>query len=179
VSASDKPDTARGWRFIEKLLADEDVERLDRASDEDVERQMREQGVRAHRVPSAEELLSEVERRAGNERPAQASEGGAVVQPLRRKRWIPWLVAAAIGALSVLVVLRPRDQPDAGGMPRQEQADALRRQAFIACGEARWAWCERQLDEAKGLDPKGDTEPRVVAARRAIDAALHPGAGLE
>jgi hypothetical protein len=176
VSASDKPDTARGWRFIEKLLADDDVERLDRASDEEVERQMREQGVRAHHVPSAEELLSAVERRAGKERAGQASAAGAVVRPLRRKRWVPLLIAAAIGALSVLLVLQSRDQRDAAPVPRQvlqERADSLRREALVACGDAQWALCATRLDEAKNLDPKGDSDPRVAAARRAIDAALH------
>jgi hypothetical protein len=41
------------------------------------------------------------------------------------------------------------------------------------------AGIERMLDEAKELDPKGDREPRVVAARRAIGAVLHNKGGAE
>src|SRR3984893_6543682 len=78
--------------------------------------------------------------------------------------------------------LQSRDQRDAPPVPRQviqERADSLRREALVACGEAQSALCETRLDEAKNLDPKGDSDPRVAAARRAIDGALHPEARPE
>jgi hypothetical protein len=188
VSTPDKPDLARGWQFIEKLLAADDPERLDQASDEEVERQMREQGVHVSRVPSVEELMARVAERAAkrNERAGRAS--AAKVKSLPRSRWVPWVVGAALCILLVLLVVQRRqiiawftrdsmvapDDWQNEKLVRQERVDALRREGFEACAESMWTQCEGKLDEAKRLDPGGEADPRVRAAREAIDDARRP-----
>jgi hypothetical protein len=191
VSTPEKPDPARGWLFIEKLLADDDPERLDKAGDEEVERQMREQGVTVSRVPTAEELLAKAAARAAKRSAGGSQASGASVKalPVRRgmPKWVALLAAAAFGGLVVAVVMNQRETPvahprphdDSGGQQEltpEERAIRLREEAFMACGKRRWAECEIRLDEAKQLDPAGDTNPRVLAARHAIFQALHPDA---
>jgi hypothetical protein len=174
VSTSDKPDTARGWRFVEKLLADEDIERLDKASDEEVERQMEAQGVRVGDVPTAEQLLAKVTDRASKRGADQAGRAGmATVRPLRRVRLVALLAAAAIGGLAVVLVTK---RPEVDTAP-PSRADALRSEAFDACARADWTLCENMLDEAKGLDPKGEQDQKVETARRQIYGARHPEEG--
>jgi hypothetical protein len=191
VSTSDKPDTARGWQFVQKLLADEDVERLDDATDEEVERQMKAQGVRAARVPDVEKLVANVATRRDKYRDNAAKKAVAVVRPPSRTRWIAWLAAAAIGAAVVVLVAkrqevialfhrepappRPLQKPEDIILVRQERANALRREAFAACDQASWTLCEVRLDEARSLDPKGEEDPRVQEARKQIYRARHPG----
>jgi hypothetical protein len=192
VSTPQKPDPARGWLFVEKLLADDDPERLDKASDEEVERQMREQGVQVSRVPGAEELLAKAAARAAKPDASRSQESGVKVTalPVRpgRPRWMALLAAAAIGGLVVAVVMNQRETPvahprphdDSGGQVEptpQERAAKLREEAFAACREARWAECESKLGEAKRLDPAGDADPRVRAAHDAALGGLHQGAG--
>ena len=54
-------------------------------------------------------------------------------------------------------------------------AEDLRRGALRACDAAEWQRCLDGLDEAKALDPAGDTAPTVQAARlRATDAMKAP-----
>jgi len=67
---TDQPDLARGWLFVEKLLA-EDPGKLDVATDEEVERQMEEQGVHADGAPDAEEMLAYVAERAAKRQAAK------------------------------------------------------------------------------------------------------------
>ena len=64
MSTSEKPDLARGWLFVEKLLAEDDLERLAQASDEEVERQMNALGIDVTGRPTAAELIARVEARA-------------------------------------------------------------------------------------------------------------------
>jgi DNA-directed RNA polymerase specialized sigma24 family protein len=58
-----------------------------------------------------------------------------------------------------------------------QQAHDLREQAFHACAEDDWATCGRVLDEARNLDPQGERDPRVQAARADVQAAAEHGAG--
>jgi hypothetical protein len=53
-------------------------------------------------------------------------------------------------------------------------ADSIRQEAFEACGRGHWAECERKLDEAKAIDPEGETNADVQQARRMASKALHP-----
>jgi hypothetical protein len=188
VSTPEKPDPARAWLFVEKLLADDDPERLDKASDEEVERQMREQGVQVSRVPSAEELLAKAaaraaKRSAGGSQASFAEVKALPVQP-RRPQWVALLAAAAIGGLVVAVVMRPREPPVAHPRPHdestvQQRATELRDEAYATCRQGLWTPCEAKLDEARELDPAGESDARVVAARAALEKARHPEAGME
>jgi hypothetical protein len=199
VSTPDKPDTARGWRFVEKLLADDDIDGLDKASDEEVERQMDEQGVDASGVASADELLAKVTERASQRQRDQAERPPATVHRLRRVRTIAWLAAAAIGVMAVVLAVERQElialfrrepvaplptQPPTPPTPpdlqltRQERAAALRREAYPACGHAAWTLCERKLNEAQALDPEGEYQEAVRVARDEITIARHPDASL-
>jgi hypothetical protein len=54
-----------------------------------------------------------------------------------------------------------------------EHAAAFREQAFRACGQQMWTLCEQKLDEAKNIEPEGESNPRVQQAREAIKSASH------
>jgi len=112
------------------------------------------------------------------------------VSRLRRwmkERWVAELAAAA--ALTVLAVLLWRlfhkDEPVAVPVPEprptstnevtpspMERAHLLREKAYKACDEAAWQECLDKLDEAKGLDPEGDRDVKVGAARAKANDAL-------
>ena len=136
MSAPDKPDPARGWLFVEKLLAEEERARLDEASDEEVERRMREFDEEAAarsgeagpaRVPSVEEILARAAARAAERPgkpavdagapdavpPAASPPGGGAVKAMRpaarTTSRVVWLIAAAIGVLAVAVLVMQRD----------------------------------------------------------------------
>lgn len=74
----------------------------------------------------------------------------------------------------------PPAPPTANPSPPPVESDlvaatnAKRDDAFTACDEARWALCDRLLDEAKKLDPAGESDPRVLRARAAADRGQHP-----
>jgi hypothetical protein len=167
-----KPDLARGWLYAEKLV-DKEADRLATMSDEDFEREM--------------DALPEGDVAAMAEAPAAPTGGGsgssskhvAEVVPMRgggRKartaiRWIALLAAAAVCVLVVHVVTSPPPATVGTGNPRL-RAETLRGQALAACEKASWAACERDLDEARAIDPAGDADPRVQATRAAALAAL-------
>jgi hypothetical protein len=193
VSKQDKPDPARGWLFVEKLLAEEESARLARASDEEVDRRMAELKVEPSRIPSAEELLARAMEHAAKRATGGDPASGAKVKPLpvrpRGTPWLSWLAAAAIGGLVVAVVMDQREKPVAHPRPHddagqqeptaQERAARMREEAFMACRKRRWEECERRLDEAKRLDPAGDADPLVQQAHEAAIGGLYPEAGLQ
>jgi hypothetical protein len=92
------------------------------------------------------------------------------------------IAAAAALAAAVLVVLTRPDHPDLVSSPYpgdaqptiRDRAEALRQKAYAACGTKAWAECGALLDEAKGLDPPGETDPRVKILREAIRDAKRP-----
>ncbi len=61
MSASDKPDPVEAWRFAQKLLADEELARLDKMTDEEVEAELRAEGRDASWIPSVEKLMAGVD----------------------------------------------------------------------------------------------------------------------
>jgi hypothetical protein len=182
MSASDKPDLARGWLRAEKLL-EQEADRLATISDEDFEREMDALPDPA-RVPTAEELLARGAARAEERLEGTAGTSGAKVTALpvrsRTASRMVWLVAAALGALVIAVVvlvLRRDDVALPYGQTQQQRADELREGAYAACDKGQWRACEDQLDDAKKLDPAGDAAPRVQAARAAAIQGLHPETG--
>jgi hypothetical protein len=184
VSTTGKPDPARGERFLRRLLT-EDPAHLDVASDEEVERQMDAAGVTVKSVPTAEELMALAEKRARRDAPGRAPAPAEVASAPVVRRPRPGAIAAAValGALGVAALVN-RDAivayvkggeaigPDHAVMsPAQVRAAALRGEAFAACDAKRWAECTGKLDEATALDPAGESDPRVVAARKAVSDA--------
>ncbi len=90
-----------------------------------------------------------------------------------RTRWAAQLAAAALLAAVVLAawfVLR-KAAPGEDDIAREkvpnalERARDIRERALDKCDNALWDDCLRGLDEAKQLDPAGDSTPRVGAAR--------------
>lgn len=105
-----------------------------------------------------------------------------------KERWLAELAAAAVLAVLALLLwkLFHKDEPIAVPSPEPrpkstsevepppiERARLLREQAFEECDRSQWRPCLDKLDEAKRLDPTGDRDPKVGAARqRASDALL-------
>jgi DNA-directed RNA polymerase specialized sigma24 family protein len=67
--------------------------------------------------------------------------------------------------------------PAPGSPEALQRARELRDQAFRACTQDDWATCERGLDGARELDPQGESDPRVHAARADVQAAAKHGEG--
>jgi hypothetical protein len=61
MTTPEKPDPALGWLYVENLLAEDELERISKLSDEEAQAELRALGIR---VPSAEELMAKVEQRA-------------------------------------------------------------------------------------------------------------------
>jgi len=176
-------DHEAGARFLEKLLA-EDPAKLCVATDEQVDAMMDAAGIEVGQPDTAEQMLARVERRR---RERQASAGGEATQvpraapkkPASRVAWVAGAVvaaaAAAVVAVEVAGSLRGPEAigPEPSSTPR-EQAALLRREALAACDTQDFVACTAKLDDAKSLDPSGESEPRVVAARAAIAASLAP-----
>lgn len=84
--------------------------------------------------------------------------------------------AASIVAAEGTALLARRDhgpddiRPDLPGPAPSpaEQARRLRDQAIVACAAQDLATCGAKLDEARSLDPAGEAEPRVIAARKLL-----------
>jgi hypothetical protein len=183
-----KPDPARGWQYAMKLLAEEELERLDKMSDEEVADEMRAEGLDPTRVPSVETLLAKVP--DAEQLLAEVPAGARVVplEPWKRTRWAVWLAAAALGVVVVAILAlkspavvawwhggKPADiGADAAPPPPSElvRAEALRDDAERACQRKLWGTCESKLDEASALDPASEHQARVVRMRGDIAASV-------
>ncbi len=160
------------WKTIDRVADEAREETLVAKSDEELTRELREAGFADDAADGiVDRALAANERR----RPA--------------RRWIPALVAAAAVVLAVLawkrqeVVAWWEGRPDEIGPDRAgpervgvaERAGRLREEAYAACDASQWAACATKLDEARRLDPAGETGPRVVGARAALTAAAAAG----
>ena len=112
----------------------------------------------------------------------------------RMRRWMKerWLAElAAVAALSILAIIawwllrdpakpeeaRPDEPlPSAPIRPESpsplEQARVLREDGLRRCERADWRGCLESLDRARGLDPEGDADPAIGAARVQAEKAL-------
>jgi hypothetical protein len=190
MTAERKPDPVQDWRLGEKIL-DEEAERLATMSDDEFDREMAKLPALS-RPPSVEELMARGKARAADKaKAAQVAasasrvtdgKGGAKanVLPLRAKRTklVVWLAAAAVGGLAIaMLVRRPDGNVASGYTPPEVRAAEMRDAALAACTRQEWSACEATLDAAKRLDASGEKEPRVIAARAAIDRAVRLDAG--
>jgi len=191
MSAQGKVDPARGWMFVEKLLAEEEALRVESLGDEDLDRELRDGGYDPVTVPSVEDLLARAKARAAER--ARAVEPARVV-PIAtpgRSRWAVLLAAAAFALLAAVILTSGRDEkratigPDNEWAPLppppgpHEKAEALRDEAVASCTRWFWAECRTKLDDAKKLDPAGEGADRVRALREQIAAGLNPDAGRD
>jgi hypothetical protein len=100
---------------------------------------------------------------AGRPKPRRGTAGS---------RWTPrrLLLAAAAVAVPAATYIATQGPPLVGRAPSpHEMAAETRARAFAACDAARWTECEQGLDEAKAVDPAGDDDARVRAARQRIE----------
>lgn len=79
---------------------------------------------------------------------------------------------AALGVLiSILVLVLKRKEPEPIANENLPRAAEIRKVALEKCGAGEWTVCVDKLDEAKKLDPAGDTKPEVQQARQAAEKA--------
>ena len=164
---------AEVWRALE-AAPETELARIDALSDDELDRELREAGV------SPELAASIVSPRA----PAVARP--PAVAPRRARAW-RWVALAAGVALVIAASGRRREialwfghepiGPDTAQTPDSvlaERAARLRRDALGMCEQGFWDLCERKLNEARKLDPAGESQPQVQAARQSIDEAGRP-----
>jgi hypothetical protein len=190
MTAERKPDPVQDWRLGRKIL-DEEAERLVKMSDDEFDREMAKLPAPS-RVPSVDELMARAKARAADKaKEAEVApsaslvadgKGGAKanVLPFRAKRTnlVVWLAAAALGGLAIAMLLRRPDYNVATGYaPPEVRAAKMRDQGLAACERQEWSACEGTLDAAKRLDASGEKDPRVVAARAAIERAVRLDSG--
>jgi type II secretory pathway component PulK len=173
VSTPGKPRSDISWRTIGKVADRAERQRIKALSEQEIDAELRKAGI------DPNEAAKLVERAIEQDRSQQAVPAavptpprvGAKVLPLRRRAPVWFGVAAA--AAAVLIALG-RKQPvnvasgtdaDTADIPR---AVFLRQQAYAACDERHWTACRAGLDEAARIDPEGETDPKVIAVRRAI-----------
>ncbi len=213
MNASDKPTPSQAWRFAQKLLADEERERaenlraeeelarLDKMTDQELEAELAAEGRGSSWVPSAESLLAGAEKHAARRAEAGVDAGPrpakvvAVGRPRRPTR-LMWLMAAAflllVGGLAAtqgpaIVAffkgeknepIGPDNEKPAQPTPR-EAAEKLRDEAIVACDGEMLGTCRDKLDQAKKLDPAGESEARVQEKRALIQSRVFPDANFD
>jgi RNA polymerase sigma factor (sigma-70 family) len=115
------------------------------------------------------------------------------VSRLRRHLKANWqrevAVLAALGVIVTMIVLYLRGKKDEDitrdirpvpsvAPDKVEMAKRTRERALERCQKSDWTGCLRDLDEAKALDPAGDTAPAVQKARDDANRALDPAPTL-
>jgi hypothetical protein len=155
----------------------ETIEAIDRSADSD-------EGDRIF-APGDEEQGREIER---------SERRRTTMRPRRRKRQnVLWLAVAAVAAAYLLFLVVPHLSPATPvPSPRPpalsesdrpppsssdlERAAALRRVALDACALQRWKACLEGLDDARRIDPAGESDPTVRTARESatLDLRVRP-----
>lgn len=200
MSPADKPDHARGWRYAQRLMDEEDDQRLKALTDAQLSAEVdAEESPAGEAGPewSAEAMFARAQDELAKTRaaavpaasvaepPVAAPVKVAPVVPIRR-RWVSITLSLAACVLIFFIadVAIQRFFPDeiVANPPRltpeqaeaHKKADAMRDRAALECAEAKWALCAATLDEAEHLDPVGEVELRVEKMRGAI-AGAKPG----
>src|ERR1700730_3427460 len=151
---------------IEDSEVDDQIDRILAMSAEERRRELEAAGADVGALHAkADALHAQIQQAA----PAHLDPSPAKVSTLpARSRLAIWLIAAALGVMLVVMATG-----GGGGVSRGRPRDAteLRDEAYAACDAHRWRECGEKLDQAKQIDPKGESDPRVVEARRAVKAA--------
>ena len=179
MSTPDKPDHARGWLYVQKLIDEQDPAEAPQG------------GTEPETEWSADELLGMAEALAAKKPAADAPDAPAAplppppglvpaappekiapVVPIRR----PWRTVALLAAacFALLVIVKANQGPPIVSHPPSKHtlAEAERDQAEASCALKDWVACKANLDEAAKMDPEGEAEPRVQKAREEIAAGM-------
>lgn len=95
------------------------------------------------------------------------------------QREVAMLAALGVIISAVVVFILKKNEPEPitheGPTILEPRADGIRRAALERCAASDWKKCVEGLDEARGLDPAGDSKPEVRKARKdAADAVTVP-----
>ena len=187
MSDADKRDPERGLGFVEKLLVEDEAERIEKLSGDELRAELRAAGVDPARVPDGKELQRRL-LAGGNEkrrRRCQRRRACADAPKGEPRRPDPTLAAHRVAPgrrarhrHPVRADVDPRSSPasttsgntrdEAPRPTRHEAAENLRDEAMDRCAQAAWNACRDKLDEAARLDPAGESEPRVKKSRADI-----------
>jgi hypothetical protein len=171
---------------IEDSEIDDEADRILAMRPEDRRRKLESAGVDIEALRAkADALHARVHRDAEEDKPPDGRGALTTVVPIaaRPRPRAPWgitLLAAALGVAALgATVLLPKlletrdarpvslDAASSSTASPQPSPHAIRDGARQVCAERRWRECLDSLDAARALDPKGDADEWVQAARRA------------
>jgi len=203
MTAPSKRTTAQVWQALEATAGEVELARIAALDDEALDRELKSAGIDPR---EAADVGEDVLRAASADAPvpgAAASRPRGVDlagrpeksrgrSPLQA-RWVAALAVAAIALLVLTALAKRREieawlgpahiEKDREAPPREpsprERAAKIREDAYAACADWLWAKCRRTLDEAQKLDPAGEQDPRVQAARDAVRRALELDGGTD
>jgi len=182
---------AEVWEALEKITAEVgELERIDALSDDELDRELRAAGIDpAEAATFGQDIVVRPPPQAPGP-PSQAPRPPKkTARSPRKVHWIAWGAVAAAAVLIVgVLATRPENvaspppddsASDAGLTTKLQAAAKLRDDAFGSCAHGVWAVCEHRLDAARALDPAGEQDEKVIAARRAVYDAQHADAGAK
>jgi hypothetical protein len=187
------------WERLVEEAGEELIERAASVSVAQAEKELRDAGfdVAAERA-EGEAFLADLERPAEVERPKEkpvSQTRARAVRPERRRPSGVVVIAAVTAAAAaagglIYAATHEHSEPQQPAPPAPPTstanptstavedlvaaAKARRDEAFSACTQGLYSRCADLLDQARQLDPAGESDPRVVQARAAIAASRHP-----
>ncbi|MDP9000393.1 MAG: hypothetical protein M3O46_09805 [Myxococcota bacterium] len=167
---------------IEEADAADEAERILALSDEALDQELAAEGFDPKAVRRrGQDLAKQAMRASKEEAPAGEAPWATVVpvaprRPIAR-RWVMLLAAALVGGGGLVVVgllkLHPPVVNDVETAPTPNLSPQnLRLRAFDACDHQQWQVCIDLLSAARDMDPAGDADEHVQAARGAALGAL-------
>jgi len=189
VSERGKRTDAEVWQALEKVAAEvRELERIDALSEDELDRELRAAGIDpAEAAKLGQDLRVRAPPQASRMSPPAPAPRERSSRTPRKVQWVAWGAVAAAAALVVAVLAKkpedaasaPPDDHGAGSdaLPKHDAAAKLRDDAFGACALGLWGACEEKLNAARALDPAGEQDAKVLAARRAVYGAEHADAG--
>jgi hypothetical protein len=186
---------AQVWKeIVADARDDEEIERLASMSDAALDEELAAAGLDpAKERAEAEAVVAELEHRVAARRAKQMeaeARARSLRPPSRRRPLAFWLAAAAVGTMAagglVYALTHPSAPPPAPHVPpvpssaptevppsqRLIAASELRKRAFAECAASHWDECLVRFDDARRLDPAGDSAPEVQAARDEAERQL-------
>jgi hypothetical protein len=166
------------WDALERMTLDDEAERVGALSDDALDRDLASKGLDPKALRARGEALAAKLAATAPARPVAVRRPSALgaKDTLPRARLPVLLAAAAIAAAATVVfamagpaivamIKHKRIGPDVvlpkRELPPEERSAELRDNAFKECESERWETCEDLLDEARKLNPAGESDPRV------------------